>query len=55
MRSKTINGGSTESIKSSLDKSMADGYKPTLAIVFLSVKQDRTAICQLLDEAGIAI
>lgn len=55
MRSKTINGGSTEAIKSSLVKSMTDGYKPTLAIVFLSVKQDRAAICQLLDDAGIAI
>jgi hypothetical protein len=55
MKAKTINGSSTEEIKSSLSKSMADGYKPTLAIVFISVKQDRTAICQLLDEAGIAI
>ncbi|MBL0135995.1 MAG: FIST C-terminal domain-containing protein [Chitinophagaceae bacterium] len=55
MKAKTINGSSTEAIKSSLDNSMVDGYKPTLAIVFLSVKQDRTAICQLLDGAGIAI
>ena len=34
---------------------MADGFKPTLAIVFISVKQDRNAICELLDEEGIAI
>lgn len=34
---------------------MADGYKPTLAIVFISVKQDRDAVCKVLDDAGIAI
>ena len=32
-----------------------DGFKPTLAIVFISVSQDRNAICQLLDEKNIAI
>lgn len=34
---------------------MADGYQPTLAIVFLSVKQDREAISRLLEENGIQI
>ena len=34
---------------------MADGFKPTLAIVFISVKQDREAISKLLDEKGIQI
>lgn len=34
---------------------MADQFKPTLAIVFLSVKQDREAISKLLDEKGIQI
>ena len=34
---------------------MADGFKPTLAIVFLSVNQDRKAICKILDDAGITI
>ena len=34
---------------------MSDGYKPTLTIVFMSVKQDRDAVCKVLDDAGIAI
>jgi hypothetical protein len=44
MKAKTIKGKSTEEISSALTESMSDGYKPTLAVVFLSVKQDREAI-----------
>lgn len=55
MKAKSIKGKSTEEIKSELDKSMSDGYKPTLAVVFLSMQQDRTAICKLLDDHNIAI
>jgi len=44
-----------EEIKTSLQQSMGDGFTPTLAIVFLSMKQDRDAICELLDKQGIAI
>jgi len=55
MKAKSIKGRSTEEIKAALDESMADGYQPTLAIVFLSIKQDHKAICKLLDDAGIAV
>ncbi|EOZ96607.1 hypothetical protein A33Q_2377 [Indibacter alkaliphilus LW1] len=55
MKAKSIKGKSTAEIKTALAESMADGFKPTLAIVFLSVAQDRNAICRLLDEAGIAV
>lgn len=55
MKAKSIKGNSTEEIKNELQLSMADGYQPTLAIVFLSTKQDHKAICKLLDDAGIAI
>jgi hypothetical protein len=55
MRGKSIKGNSTEEITSVLAESMADGFKPTLAIAFVSIKQDRNAICKLLDEAGIAV
>ena len=55
MKAKSIKGKSPEEIKSALEDSMADGFKPTLAIVFLSVSQDRKAICKLLDAKGIAI
>jgi hypothetical protein len=34
---------------------MSDGFKPTLAIVFISVKLDRKAVCELLHTKGIDI
>jgi hypothetical protein len=55
MKAKSIKGTSAEEIKSALQQSLGDGFKPTLAIVFVSVKQDRKAICEVLDEAGLAI
>lgn len=55
MKAKSFKGKCTEEIKTALDRCMADQFKPTLAIVFLSVKQDREAISKLLDEKGIQI
>ena len=55
MQAKSIKGRSTEEIQSAVELSMADGFKPTLAIVFISVKQDRETISRLLDEKGIQI
>lgn len=55
MKAKSIKGKSTEEIKTALEQSLTDGFKPTLAVVFLSIKQDRTAISKLLDSHGIAI
>ena len=64
MQAKSIKGKSAEEIKTALQETMADarpddpvgrGYQPTLAIVFLSVKQDHKAICKLMDDAGIAV
>jgi hypothetical protein len=55
MKAKSIKGKSTEAIKNALKNSMADGFTPTLAIVFLSVAQDRTAITELLDDNDICI
>ena len=55
MKAKSIKGKSPEEIQSSLEESIADGFKPTLAIVFLSISQDRNDLCKILDEKGIAI
>ncbi len=55
MNAKSIKGHSTEEIRNALHQSMADGYSPTLAIVFISIKQDYKAICKLMDDAGIAV
>lgn len=55
MKAKSIKGTSLEEIKSALDQSIADDFKPTLAIIFISIKQDRNAVCKMFDDAGIAI
>ncbi|MCO4821070.1 MAG: FIST C-terminal domain-containing protein [Flavobacteriaceae bacterium] len=55
MKSKSIKGRSTSEIKIALTQSMQDGFKPTLAIVFSSISQDRKAICQLLIKEEISI
>jgi len=55
MKAKSIKGSSTEEIKIALEKSLSDNFKPTLAIVFISIKQDRKAVCDLLNYEGIEI
>jgi hypothetical protein len=55
MIAKSIKGKSIEDISAALTESIADGFKPTIAIVFLSVKQNIEAISKLLDEKGIQI
>lgn len=55
MKAKSIKGTSSEEIQGALAQSMTDGFKPTLAIVFLSMKQDRDAIAAVFDQAGIAV
>ena len=55
MKAKSIKGNSTEEIRVALQQSMADGYKPTLAIVFISIKQDIKAVCEILDHQDISI
>jgi len=34
---------------------MSDGFDPTLAFVFISIKQDRNSICELLHDKGIDV
>jgi hypothetical protein len=55
MKAKSIKGKFAAAISDALTESMADGFKPTLAIVFLSVKQDREVVTKLLDEKGIQL
>ncbi len=51
MISKSISGNSTEEIKTALQKSLAMDFEPTLAIAFISIKQDRKTICEMLCRA----
>ena len=55
MKAKTIKGTSVDDIQLALSACLADGYKPTLAIIFISVKQDSEAVCRLLNDEGIQI
>ncbi|PTM04797.1 MAG: hypothetical protein DA407_12795 [Bacteroidetes bacterium] len=55
MISKTIKANSTKAITIEIDNATSDGFKPTLAIVFLSIKQDWKAISNLLDKEGIVV
>ncbi|MEQ1586747.1 MAG: FIST N-terminal domain-containing protein [Cyclobacteriaceae bacterium] len=55
MKAKSIKGNSTAEVKTALQQCMEDGYKPTLAFVFMSIKQDIDAVSKLLDQQGIQI
>ena len=55
MKAKSIKGKTAEEIKSALEQCMFDGFKPTLALVFLSAMNEIEAICSLLDNKEIAI
>ncbi|MEO5946496.1 MAG: FIST N-terminal domain-containing protein [Chitinophagaceae bacterium] len=55
MKAKSIKGKSTEEIKTGLEKTMTDGFQPTLAICFISKSLDRTAITNLLDAESISV
>ncbi len=62
MKAKSIQGNSPKEIEKALKQCMTEGmpagqagFRPTLAMVFISIKQDREALCDILDNAGIAI
>jgi len=55
MKAKSIKGKSPEEIRTALQKAASDGFKASLALVFISIKQDREVIVELLDKAGLAI
>ncbi len=55
MNTKSIKGNSPEEIKTALENSMADGFRPTLAIVFISILMDVKGTMEVLEEAGLNI
>lgn len=55
MKAKSIKSKSTEELKSVLTESMADGFRPTLAIVFASVSQDLHAVSEVFSKNDISI
>lgn len=55
MTSKSIYGADSSEIKIALENSLKDGFSPTVAVVFISVTQDREAIRQLFKDHNIEI
>lgn len=55
MKAKSIKGKSTKEIQDAIDQSLSDGFKPTLALVFSSVRQDLKTVTKLLDENHITV
>lgn len=55
MKAKSIKGNNPEEIRSALSQCMAEGFRPTMAFVFISITQDRKIITSMLDKEGIAI
>ncbi len=55
MKAKSIKGNSPTEVKTALQQCMADGFTPTLAFVFISIKQDIDAVRLMLDDYHIQI
>ena len=55
MNAKTIKGSTSFAIQTALKSSLKDGFKPSLAIVFISIKQDRKAIVDIFSSHQIDI
>ena len=55
MTAKSIRGKSPEEIETELIGSMADGYKPTLAFVFLTELKDIDVVSAMMHGKGISI
>lgn len=55
MKAKSIKGRTPEEISVALQQSMTDGFKPTLAFVFISINNDLDTVSRLLDQQGIQV
>lgn len=55
MKAKSIKGNSPAEIQSALDKSTSDGFKPTLAIITLTIIEYAEDLRSIFDRNGIAI
>lgn len=55
MKAKSIHGKSVADIRETLNQAIDGEFKPTLAIIFMSIKHDRDAICKLMDSKNIDV
>jgi hypothetical protein len=49
MKAKSIRGKSTGEIQTAIREEIAGGFKPTVAVFFISIKQDRKAVSEMLN------
>jgi hypothetical protein len=55
MKAKSIKGRSPDEIRNALEQSMADGFSPTLAVVFISVNNDIDGVSNILSRHSIQV
>ena len=55
MKARSIKGQTPADIQTALQQTLADGFKPTLGFVFISIHNDRDTVTAILDRAGIQI
>lgn len=55
MKAKSIHGSSTLEIKNAFEQIKVTGFKPTVAIFFISIKQDRKAVTELFKNENIEV
>lgn len=55
MKARSIQADSPDQLKAALQNVMQEGFKPTLAVVFMSVRHNRNQVSDLLWEMGISI
>lgn len=55
MKARSIKGRTAEEIENAFNKNTADGFRPTLGIIFIADDNERDAITKLLSEKNIKI
>ena len=55
MQARSIKGNNSEEISLELERLTAAGYQPTVAVVFISIRQDRNVVCELVRQADIDV
>jgi hypothetical protein len=55
MKSKSIHGKSPEEIQKAIQAAIGGDFTPTLAVVFISVTQDRKSVCEILAQYDIDV
>jgi len=55
MQAKAIKGKSSEELREALEQTISGNFNPNLAIVFISIKQDRKAVVEILRQRDIDV